>query len=158
MNADEHEITPGVLTSAVRDLAMVGLDRVTGWMDQSALQAWTDAGHSLDTVPQLTAHALSQQMTGNRSADAGTLATILDVRNDDEWSKGHLAGATHIPLGHLGEEVGLSVDTPIVVQCQAGARSSIAASVLKRAGYRNVTNLTGGYNAWVEAAQPTVKG
>ncbi len=158
VNADEHEITPGVLTSAVRDLAMVGLDRVTGWMDQSALQAWTDAGHSLDTVPQITAHALSQQMTGNRSADAGTLATILDVRNDDEWSKGHLAGATHIALGHLREEVGLPVDTPIVVQCQAGARSSIAASVLKRAGYRNVTNLTGGYNAWVEAAQPTVKG
>ncbi|MEO7360601.1 MAG: MBL fold metallo-hydrolase [Gemmatimonadaceae bacterium] len=154
VNAAEHEITPDVLSQAVRDLAMVGLDRVTGWMDQAALHAWTEAGHALANVKQVSSQDLAAQFARNELSLASGSAMLIDVRNDEEWSHGHLAGAQHLPLGHLLSSIRAGRDIPLIVQCQAGARSAIAASLLKRAGFSNVTNLTGGYNAWVEDGLP----
>ncbi|MGV3710997.1 MAG: MBL fold metallo-hydrolase [Gemmatimonas sp.] len=143
VNASDAEPVPDTLMRAVRDLAVVGLDRVTGWMDQSALQAWKDAGHALSHIPQLRADDFAAQ----RSTDT----VLIDVRNNDEWSHGHIAGARHIPLGHLLELVDVKPSTQVVLQCQSGARSAIAASVLERAGFTNVINLVGGFNAWANS-------
>jgi hydroxyacylglutathione hydrolase len=78
------------------------------------------------------------------------------VRNQNEWDNGHIAGARHIGLGYLAERMNeIPRDKPIVVQCAAGARSSIGASVLKAAGVDQVINLVGGYGAWLTAGLPT---
>jgi len=81
--------------------------------------------------------------------------TLLDVRNDGEWAGGHIAGATHISLGTVGDRIAdIPTTRPIVVQCAAGARSSIAASVLKARGVENVINLVGGIGEWRKAGLP----
>jgi hydroxyacylglutathione hydrolase len=80
---------------------------------------------------------------------------VIDVRAASEWETGHLPGAIHIPLGQLADRAAeLPPGVPIVVQCQSGSRSSIAASVLERLGFSNVSNLSGGITAWAAASLP----
>jgi len=86
-------------------------------------------------------------------------ATIIDVRGRAEWEAGHVPGVPNVPLGHLTERLGaLPADRPVVVQCQGGARSAIAASVLQARGVKNVVNMTGGFAAWVQAGLPVTYG
>ena len=83
---------------------------------------------------------------------------LLDVREDDEWEKGHVDGALHIRLGDLmarAEEV--PMDTEVVVTCRGGGRSARAVAWLNENGYDTV-NLTGGMGAWLEAGRPLVDG
>jgi hydroxyacylglutathione hydrolase len=81
---------------------------------------------------------------------------VIDVRADNEWNAGHLPAAVHIPLGRLADRVAeLPKGQPLIMQCAAGGRSAIAASVLRRAGFADVSNLVGGYQAWVAAGLPT---
>jgi hydroxyacylglutathione hydrolase len=133
------------LEEATRALALIGLDRIAGYFSSSALRQL--AGESLSSIPQVT------------PADVGSDGRVLlDVRSDLEWQKGHIDGATQIPLGHLPSRIGeLPKDRPIVTQCQSGARSSIAASLLRRAGFTNVSNLAGGIEAWQKAGLPVVQ-
>lgn len=154
VNADEQDLSPTVLARAERDLAAVGFDRVTGWLDQNALHAWTEAGHALQLVEQITVNEFANRIASEKTLPIGSRTAIIDVRNDEEWSHGHIAGAAHIPLGHLLEKRQAVTDTPIVVHCQSGARSAIAASLLLREGRTNVVNLVGGFNAWIENKQP----
>jgi hydroxyacylglutathione hydrolase len=79
------------------------------------------------------------------------------VRGATEWADGHLPSATHIPLGHLPDRLAeVPADRPVVLQCQAGARSAIAASVLQRLGRTNVINMVGGFAAWQGEGLPVV--
>ena len=83
---------------------------------------------------------------------------VLDVRTDDEWREGHLPGALHIMGGYLPERVDeVPRDRPLVVMCGSGYRSTIAASVLERAGFTDITNLTGGMKAWKDAGLDTTQ-
>ena len=76
----------------------------------------------------------------------------LDVRNATEYATGHLPGSLHIPVGYLPERLAeIPRDKPIVVQCQSGARSAIATSLLQKLGVSNVTDLLGGFVAWESA-------
>ncbi len=73
---------------------------------------------------------------------------VLDVRSDEEWAEGHLAGVQHLPLDLIRERITSLVpdkQTPLGVYCASGARSSHAARLLKQLGYENVEDL-GGYN------------
>jgi hydroxyacylglutathione hydrolase len=84
-------------------------------------------------------------------------ATLVDVRSATEYQAGHIAGAEHRFLGTLLRNMeGLSRTTPVVVQCLAGSRSAIAASLLQRAGF-DVVNMQGGYQVWVAAGLPVVR-
>ncbi len=77
--------------------------------------------------------------------------TLIDVRSDEEWKAGHIPQAEHQFLGRLPETMAkLTHEKPIVAQCQSGARSAIAASLLQAAGL-NVINLSGGFSAWSAA-------
>lgn len=143
--AAEHQLIPDALMAAVRDLATIGIDRVTGWLDQEALGAWEHAGHALASIQQMSV----PEFAALRANEAGTgNLVVLDVRNDDEWARGHIAEARHHPLGHLMESFDGARDTPIVVHCQSGVRSAMAASLLQRAGYTALHNLSGGINAY----------
>ena len=145
VQADEFYLIVDAATAAARlgelarELALVGIDRISGFFD-----AATVAGRA--TIPQMTPSELAPRLQA---------VTVVDVRSANEWHEGHLPGALHIPLGHLSDRIGeIPRDTPVVVQCQSGGRSSIAASILERAGFRDVTNLTGGLGAWTAAGLP----
>jgi hydroxyacylglutathione hydrolase len=139
------------VAAAVRDLAMIGLDRVAGVVGADAIAAWTAAGRSLETVAQVTAFEAAAMV-------ARGAATVIDVRGRAEWEAGHLPSVPNIPVGYLAERLReLPRDRPVIVQCQAGARSAIAASVLQARGLTNVMNLAGGYEAWQQAGLPTTR-
>ena len=144
------DATDGIDT-AIRDLAMIGLDRVAGYFDVSALDAWTAAGRAPGTIPQILPADLVESLRHGA-------VTLVDVRNATEWQHGHIDGARHIPLGYLADREGdLPKHAAIVLQCQSGARSSIGASVLRARGFERVINLTGGISAWIAAGLPTVE-
>lgn len=140
------------IETAVRDLAMIGLDRVAGIVGTDALRARTAAGRPLATVAQTTpAEAAAMVARGD--------ATVVDVRGHAEWEAGHLPGVANIPVGALVDRLDeLPTDRPVIVHCQGGARSAIAASVLEAQGLTNVINLVGGYAAWEQAGLPTTHG
>lgn len=77
-------------------------------------------------------------------------AQLVDVRQDFEWEAGRISGAEHIPMEQLpGATDRLDPERPIVFQCRSGARSAMAASVFREAGF-DAHNLAGGIAAWVE--------
>lgn len=84
-------------------------------------------------------------------------ALLLDVREPDEFAEIHAKGAQLIPLGQLESrlnELGPQKDRPIAVICRSGRRSAIAAEILRRAGYNQVSNVSGGTLAWIKAGLP----
>ena len=133
---------------AVRDLAMIGLDRVAGLLGTDALDAWTALGHTLETVTQISPTEAAAQL------ERGDI-DVIDVRGRSEWEAGHLPGVPNIPLGYLADRLAeLPSDRMVVLQCQGGGRSSIAAALLQSRGVKNVANLAGGYRAWEGSGLP----
>ena len=124
------------LDEVKRALALIGLDRgLAGHYSEFA-------GRGGEDVPQVSATELASRQRSNG-------LVVIDVRNDSEWNEGHIPDAIHIPLGQLAERVSeIPASENIVVHCQSGGRSSIAASVLQKLGRKHVANLTGGYEAW----------
>lgn len=85
-------------------------------------------------------------------------ASVLDVRQPDEYEDGHVPGAVLIPLDQLqGRLVEVSKDQPLYVVCRSGGRSAQAVEALTGAGY-DATNVAGGTMGWIEAGHPTVTG
>jgi hydroxyacylglutathione hydrolase len=152
--ADVYLIAPdrgaAAADRAVRALAMIGLDRAAGWFEPDVIDEWAAAGRGLGSVPQITPADLRESL----SHDA---VTLVDVRNETEWVSGHIDGARHIPLGYLTDTLDTLPRTrPIVVQCAAGTRSAIGASLLRARGVDRVANLSGGIAEWRRAGLPTV--
>jgi molybdopterin/thiamine biosynthesis adenylyltransferase/rhodanese-related sulfurtransferase len=84
-------------------------------------------------------------------------ATVLDVREPDEYEQGAIPGAVHIPRGHLeGRVEGKLPDKsqPVIVHCASGFRSAFAAKTLQDLGYEDVVNLAGGFNRWKDEGRP----
>jgi rhodanese-related sulfurtransferase len=81
---------------------------------------------------------------------------LLDVREDDEWQRGHAPGAQHIPMGEVPSRIGeISRDATLFVVCQAGGRSQRVAQYLARNGY-TPANVSGGMLAWAAAGRPVI--
>ena len=132
---------------AVRELAMVGLDRVIRVIGTTVFVEWVLAGGTVETVPQITATDLAARIA---SGDAA----VVDVRGQSEWLEGHIPGAPNIPLGLLPDRLSeMPQATTLVLQCKGGGRSSIASSLLLARGLR-VANLSGGFEAWEAAGLP----
>lgn len=83
-------------------------------------------------------------------------AVLLDVREDDEWQRGHAAGAQHIPMGDVPARLAeIDTDATLYVVCHAGGRSLRVAQYLARNGYEPI-NVSGGMLAWAGAGRPVV--
>ena len=84
---------------------------------------------------------------------------VLDVREDEEWSAGHIDGARHVPMFQVPQHVSLSedlsADVPIVVVCKMGGRSAQVTAWLNQQGWQ-AANLDGGMLAWATAGRPMV--
>jgi hydroxyacylglutathione hydrolase len=125
---------------AIHDLALIGFDRVLGAI--SAAELFTDPPREMVRLRTMPAAKIGDEER----------ATVLDVRAESEWSEGHIPGAINIPLARLSGRIAELRDVaPIVVHCQGGARSAIAASLLQAAGIADVVNADGGYDAWARA-------
>jgi rhodanese-related sulfurtransferase len=84
-------------------------------------------------------------------------AVVLDVREDSEWTAGHIPNAKHIPMSKLSarlNELEKLKGKPIIVSCRSGHRSARACAMLKKSGFENVHNLAGGIIAWEKANLP----
>ena len=139
------------MEEVVRALALIGIDRVAGYFGTEAIGRAAEHGALLGTVPQITADRLAP-MLGSKEA------VVIDVRSRNEWDEGHIPEAKHIPLGYLSDRLAeVPSNRPVVVQCQAGVRSAIAASLLRSLGRTNVTNLVGGFVAWHGEGLPVSK-
>lgn len=89
--------------------------------------------------------------------DAG--AFMLDVREPEEWSAVHMPGATLVPLGALESRLSeIPKDRQIVVVCRSGNRSAAGRDMLKKAGFTNVTSMSGGMNVWQASGYPVTSG
>jgi rhodanese-related sulfurtransferase len=81
---------------------------------------------------------------------------LLDVREDDEWQRGHAAGALHIPMGDVPARIGeIDANATLYVVCHAGGRSLRVAQYLARNGYDPI-NVDGGMLSWAGAGRPVV--
>jgi len=95
-----------------------------------------------------------------RRLDAGETLTLVDVREDNEWARGHLRGAVHLGKGVIERDIEQAVSdksTPLVLYCGGGFRSALAADNLQKMGYTNCISMDGGWRAWTEAGFPTEK-
>ena len=92
--------------------------------------------------------------------DAGEPVVVVDVRDPDEYRDGHIEDAANISRGFLEFRIGTVAPeptTPLVLYCQTGLRSMLAARQLKELGYENVINLQGGFQKWAQSGLPVAK-
>ncbi|MGH8975851.1 MAG: rhodanese-like domain-containing protein, partial [Acidimicrobiia bacterium] len=132
---------PGHEAEAKTRLARIGYDRVVGYL---ALPVT-----ALIAVPEAARQASRLDVDQLAAACAEVDPALVDVRNPGEVTQGTIPEAVTIPLSQLRARLGeLDPKRPTVVYCASGFRSSIAASLLRAAGFDDVSDLKGGYNAW----------
>lgn len=131
-----------VTESRVR-LARVGIERVAGYLEDG-MAAWIREGLPVEESPTILAPELGRMLEEQHG-----MVQVVDVRRPTEWDEGHIEGAVLKPLDRLAALAGdLDRTRPVAVHCKSGYRSAIAASLLQRAGFRSVYNITGGLDAW----------
>jgi len=87
-------------------------------------------------------------------------ATLIDVREKEDWDNGHVPGAVHMSRGTVEldiEEKVPALDAPIICHCGGGSRSALVVESLQKMGYTNVKSLAGGFKAWKQAGLPMVR-
>jgi glyoxylase-like metal-dependent hydrolase (beta-lactamase superfamily II)/rhodanese-related sulfurtransferase len=142
---------PGREQEAVMRLGRIGFDQVVGYLE--------DGLHSVRSRPDLTmsTERLSAQVAADRvAAAAGDRAPVMvDVRAPGERQQKRIAGSIGIPLSQLGARLSeLPSNRPLLVYCAGGYRSSIAASLLQRHGFDQVSEIAGGITAWAAGNLP----
>jgi rhodanese-related sulfurtransferase len=139
---------PSLAAEAKVRLARIGLDRIVGQLDDPASVFLTRP----DLIEQGSRLTISQ-LAELRGLEPDL--QIVDVRGPGETAGGTLPGAIEIPLAVLADSLqALDRDRPVVVYCGSGYRSQVAASTIAGAGFRDVSDLLGGYHAWANAGLP----
>ena len=159
---------PEKLEAAQVRLARVGIENVAGYLGSSgtaptgstigpeasgqAILAWQLSGLPLGQVPQISVLNLHEELRAHPDE-----IQVVDVRRPMEWDAGHIEQARSKPLSSLRTMLqDIDMSRPIALHCQSGYRSSIASSLLLRAGFKNVMNVTGGFDAWKAQNLPIV--
>ena len=129
-------------------LARVGIENLVGKLD-GGIDAWRTAGFAVEQIPQMTVEELARKKDSLQ---------ILDVRREGEFSAGHIEDAAWWPLDNFNVAAPeIDRDRSVAVHCKSGYRSMIACSLLQRAGFNNVVNVVGGFDAWAQAGLPSIK-
>ena len=95
-----------------------------------------------------------------RRMDSGEKFLLVDVREDNEWEKGHVPEAVHMGRGVIERDIETQVpetSTKMILYCGGGFRSALVADNLQKMGYTNVESMDGGWRGWVAAGLPTKK-
>ena len=129
-------------------LARVGIERVIGTL-RGGMAQWAKEHRPVAEIAQIPVEDLHREREH---------VQIVDVRRQPEWDEGHIEGARLLPLNKLESMLGqLRHDQPVAVHCKGGYRSAIAASLIQRAGFENVMNVIGGFDAWRACGLPESK-
>lgn len=102
-------------------------------------------------IPEMTVREVHEYL------EQGQDPVLLDVRGLDEWERGHLKGAVHIPRGELERQAEATLpdkSREVIVICAGGVRSLLAGETLKAMGYEKVISMEGGYGDWEDAHLP----
>ena len=148
----DERLPAEVWAGIAAELQSAGFTALAGYLD-GGTAAWAAAGLPLATLDLLTHADL---------ADRQPPPAILDVREPFEWASGVIKGARLVSLGDLpralaeGRLGDLDPSQPVAVTCAAGMRSSSAASLLRRHGYTQASNLVEGMTGWYNQGQPVV--
>jgi rhodanese-related sulfurtransferase len=128
----------------VENIFLIGIAFISGGMLVWPLVNKATGGPQLDTL------------AATRLMNDG--AVVVDVREAEEFSAGHLTSAKHIPVGDIDKRISdIPTGKPVLVYCATGTRSGKAAAALKKAGRDQIFNLNGGIAAWKQAGLPVVK-
>ena len=129
----------------------MGIEDVRGYL-AGGVAAWQKAGLPVLATPQISVLELSRKLG---AGDGSTNYDVLDVRREGEWQAGHIAEAEWRALDTFSQGLPeINAQGTVAVHCKSGYRSMIACSLLERAGYRNLVNVTGGFDAWQAAGLP----
>jgi len=130
-------------------LGRVGFDHVLGFL-QGGFETWKKAGEEKDIVEQITAEKFASEFKGGQDL-------VIDVRKEQEYAARHVGGALSRPLAYLNDWIkNIDPAKHFYLHCAGGYRSSIAASILLARGFRNFTEIEGGFNAIVKVDVPVV--
>jgi len=130
-------------------LTRVGIEVLDGYLD-GGVAAWKQAGFSVATISRITVDELNTRLKAYG-------LQVLDVRREPEWDAAHIENATWWPLDNFRvSPPELDHDVPIAVHCKSGYRSMIASSLLQRAGFKHIIDVSGGFDAWQQARLPSV--
>ena len=126
----------GFEQEVITRLSRIGYENVLGFLNDD-LKNWSQ---KLDFIENVSADYAITIINSKKYL-------VLDVRGTNERILGHVSNSTHIHLPELSERISeLNKNDSILVYCAGGYRSMIAASILKKSGFNNVTNIVGGYN------------
>ena len=138
---------PGNEEEAVTRLSRVGFDNVVGYLN-GGFNSWKNAGKEIDTVLRITAEKFESEVKIGESK-------IIDVRKESEYEAEHIAEAYSKPLAYINDWVkDINPQEHFYLHCAGGYRSMIAASILQARGYRNFTEIEGGFNAIAKTNVP----
>jgi len=132
---------------AITRLSRVGFDNVLGYL-AGGIPAWIEAGLEVDTVNTISAEEFARQFKPGESL-------VLDVRKETEYAAEHVEEAHSRPLAAINDWVrDVQPNQHFFLHCAGGYRSMIAASILQARGYRNFTEVEGGFSAISKTAAP----
>ncbi len=130
---------PERVEEAILRLGRIGFHNVKGYLNDG-MEAIKDQS---DLIRQ------TQRIIASDVRDLGSDVTLVDIRTENEWAEGHIDGSANIPLNQLVKRIEeVPASGRVIVHCQGGYRSMIAASFLEKEGRTNIIDLLGGYSAW----------
>ncbi len=135
------------LDAVIRSLVRLGYDKVEGYLAEG-ISVWNRSGNKLGQVKMMHVDTLKERLH-----EEGLF--VLDVGKTERWEAGHITGAHYVYVGELPKQLDeIPKDKEIVIYCESGFKTSLAASLLKQHGYEHVTELVGGWFAWQNAGYP----
>lgn len=119
-------------------LSRVGFDNVLGYL-KGGFESWKNSGKEIDTIHRISPEEFAEKFNEN--------SKVIDVRKEGEYAAEHVNDAYSKPLAYINDWVGnINPDEHFFLHCAGGYRSMIAASILQARGYRNFTEVEGGFN------------
>jgi glyoxylase-like metal-dependent hydrolase (beta-lactamase superfamily II)/rhodanese-related sulfurtransferase len=138
----------GMEEEVITRLSRVGFDHVLGFLE-GGFDAWKNAGKEVDTVHRISATEFEQEFNAENSS-------VIDVRKESEYAAEHIDNAYCKPLADINVWTkDIQPNEHFFLHCAGGYRSMIAASILQARGYRNFTEIEGGFNAIAKTSIPT---
>jgi hydroxyacylglutathione hydrolase len=139
---------PGMEEEVISRLSRVGFDHVVGYL-AGGFAAWNEAGKEIDQVHRISSEEFATQFDAEKSI-------VVDVRKETEYAAEHVSDAYSKPLAYINEWTkDINPDEHFFMHCQGGYRSMIAASILQARGFRNFTEVDGGFAAISKTTIPT---
>ena len=127
---------------AQRQLQRIGFDSVIGALD-GGMDAWKSSGRELSTFETKDVEDMAEWIL---SAEP---MTVVDTRDEHEWTAGHVPGAVHLYVPDVAYHAGeIPTEAPVAVHCASGYRAGIAASLLEQAGLKRIIHVNGPYSDW----------